>query len=180
MYDISVSADTTFTATYSTTSDSVLVEYCSFVDYAVTGMKNTNWMNYSSRLTVSTDENCTTISKGGSNGYYFVENGTFVFTDWVVEFDVVDIANHTSWYVQSQNPTATQWVVNLASATFNCAGKHVKLVCENMVFNVYVDGVKKTNDISITVNSPMEMGFNINSGSDTRYIKYKNLRVKEL
>ena len=37
VFDVTVTEDTTFTATYSSVSDSVVVEYCAFVDYAVTG-----------------------------------------------------------------------------------------------------------------------------------------------
>ena len=149
-----------------------------FWDKAITGMKNTDWLNYSSRLTITTDENGTLLSKGSSNGYYFVENGTYVFTDWVVEFDVIDITGQAAWYVQSQNPTATQWIINLASSSIDCNGKHVKLVYGDGFFNCYVDGVKKTNDIALTVGTPMEMGFSIlASTTETRYIKYKNLKV---
>ena len=40
LYDVTVSADTTFTATYGTVSDSIVVEYCTMVDYGVTNNNN--------------------------------------------------------------------------------------------------------------------------------------------
>lgn len=50
MYDVTGSADTTFTATYnSTITDSITVLYdVCFVDYAVTNNKNDNWSDWGS------------------------------------------------------------------------------------------------------------------------------------
>ena len=69
LYDVSVSGDTTFTTTYSSVSDSVRVELCSFIDYAVTSNHNDDWVKYnSSNQTLTRGEAYT--SSSGSNYRY--------------------------------------------------------------------------------------------------------------
>ena len=178
LYDMAVSADTTFTATYSTVSDSILVEYCDFVDYAVTNKKNTDWLNYSSRLSVSTDENGTLLTKGASNGYYLVNNSQIIYEDYICEFDIVDTTGQVGWYHQASS-NSMQDVINFGS--YNVNGKHIKLVCEDGVMKVYADGTQIGSNISLTTSTPFEMGFRINAGTtQDRYIKYKNFRLHTL
>lgn len=176
LYDVTVSADTTFTATYDTVSDSCLVEYCDFVDYAVTGNKNTDWDNYSSRLTVATDTIGTTVSKGSSNGFYYVKNGDKTFTNCIIEFDIISCLN-VFWYLSGQSST-TQNLINLG--TYYSNGGHCKIIMNNGVAKAYLDGVQVVNDITITATSPYGMGFRINAGDGTRNIKYKNFRLHEI
>ena len=174
LFDVSVTEDTTFTATYSNATGSCLVEFCDFVDYAVTGKKNTNWTNYSSRLTVTTDESGTTVSKGSSNGFYYVNNGSQSYTDYTVEFDIISCAN-VFWYA---NGTSTQNLINLG--TYFGSGGHCKIVSEEGVAKAYKDGTQVGNDITITATAPYGLGFRINAGDGTRNIKYKNFRLQEL
>ena len=177
LYDITVSEDTTFTATYSSVTDTVLVEYCDFVDYAVTNNKNTDWLNYSSRLNVSNDENGTLLNKGSANGYYLVSisNEQFLFTDYIVEFDVVSCTNQTYWYQQGQT-SGTQDTINLANYFTN--GGHCKIVCDDGIVKIYKNGNQVGTDITVTPIGNLEVGFHINTHStDTRNIKYKNFRV---
>ena len=176
LYDITVSEDTTFTATYSDGMDSCLVELCDFVDYAVTNKKNTNWGNYSSRLSISTDETGTTVSKGSSNGFYYVKNGDKTFTNCTIEFDILSCAN-VFWYLSGQSST-TQNLINLG--TYYANGGHCKIIMNNGVAKAYLDGVQVGNDITITATSQYGMGFRINAGDGTREIKYKNFRLHTL
>ena len=176
LFDVEVSASTTFTATYSSVTDTVLVEYCDFVDYAVTNKKNTNWDNYSSRLSISTDETGTTVSKGSSNGFYYVKNGDKTFTNCTIEFDILSCAN-VFWYLSGQSST-TQNLINLG--TYYANGGHCKIIMNNGVAKAYLDGVQVGNDITITATSQYGMGFRINAGDGTREIKYKNFRVRAL
>ena len=176
---MAVSADTTFTATYSTITDSILVEYCDFVDYAVTNKKNSDWDNYSSRLTIATDTIGTTLTKGSSNGYYFVHNGASSYTDYIVEFDIISCTNQAIWYMQGST-SGTLDVVNLANQFTN--GGHCKIVSDDGVIKVYKDGTQVGSDVSITTVGNNKMGFRINGGSGTpdRNIKYKNFRLHTL
>lgn len=178
LYDITVSEDTTFTATYSSVTDTVLVEYCDFVDYAVTNQKNSNWTNYSSRLNISTDENGTLLNKGSSNGYYFVNNAQFIYSDYICEFDLVEVKGQAYWYHQASS-TSAQDVINFASHTVN--GKHIKMICQDGIMKVYADDIQVGSDISLTTSTPFEMGFRVNtSTTQDRSIKYKNFRVRAL
>ena len=69
LYDVSVIGDTTFTATYSTVSDSVRVELCSFIDYAVTSNHNDDWVKYNSSNQTLTRGEAYTSSSGSSYRY---------------------------------------------------------------------------------------------------------------
>lgn len=46
LYNVSVTDNTTFTASYGTETATCLVEYCTFVDYATTSKHNDNYTNY--------------------------------------------------------------------------------------------------------------------------------------
>ena len=178
LFDVSVTEDTTFTATYSSVTDTVLVEYCDFVDYAVTNQKNSNWTNYSSRLNISTDENGTLLNKGSSNGYYFMNNAQFIYSDYICEFDIVEVKGQAQWYHQSSS-TSTQDVINFAS--YNVNGKHIKMICQDGIMKVYANDIQLGSDISLTTSTLFEMGFRVNtSTTQDRYIKYKNFRLQEL
>ena len=144
-----------------------------FWDKAVTGMKNTNWQNYSSRLTVATDTIGTTVSKGSSNGFYYVKNGDKTFTNCIIEFDIISCAN-VFWYLSGQSST-TQNLINLG--TYYPNGGHCKIIMNNGVAKAYLDGVQVVNDITITATSPYGMGFRINAGTETREIKFKNFKI---
>ena len=146
-----------------------------FWDKAITGMKNTNWTNYSNRLNISTDENGTTLTKGSSNGYYFVNNAQFIYSDYICEFDIVEVGGQAQWYHQASS-TSTQDVINFAS--YNLNGKHIKMICQDGIMKVYADDIQVGSDISLTTSTPFEMGFRVNtSTTQDRYIKYKNFKV---
>ena len=158
----------------------MLVELCDFADYAVLNLKNTNWDNYSNRLSITTDIEGTLLSRGDSNGYYFVKIGNekFVFEDFIAEFDVVSIKNQCILYYQSQNPTLAQDVMNLSS--HNVVGKRIRMISQNGITRVYANDVQIGNDITNTVNVPFEMGFRLNTTQSERSFKFKNFRLHKL
>ena len=69
LFDVTVSTDTTFTATYSTVSATCKVEYCSFVDYAVTSNHNDNWIKYNPSNQILTRGEGYTSSNGSNYRY---------------------------------------------------------------------------------------------------------------
>ena len=145
-----------------------------FSDKGTTNNKNTNWQNYSNRLTIETDTEGTTVTKGSSNGFYYVKNGDQTFTNYIAEFDIISCAN-VFWYA---NGTSTQNIINLG--TYFGSGGHCKIVSEEGVAKAYKDGTQVGNDITITATAPYGLGFRINAGDGTRNIKYKNFRVHRL
>lgn len=142
-----------------------------FSDKGTTNNKNTNWQNYSNRLTIETDTEGTTVTKGSSNGFYYVKNGDQTFTNYIAEFDIISCAN-VFWYA---NGTSTQNIINLG--TYFANGGHCKIVCDDGVAKAYKDGTQVGSDITITATSPYGLGFRINAGDGTRNIKYKNLII---
>ena len=176
-YEVYMSSITTGTDTVNGQTMTVyeLEDTILFWDKAVTGMKNTNWTNYSSRLNISTDENGTLLNKGSSNGYYFVNNSQFIYSDYICEFDIVEVGGQAYWYHQASS-TSVQDVINFAS--YNLSGKHIKMICQDGIMKVYADGNQIGSDISLTTSTPFEMGFRVNtSTTQDRYIKYKNFKV---
>ena len=156
----------------------VVVRQSVFRDGGVTGNKNTNWTNYSNRLTVTVGSDGTLLTKGSSNGYYFVNNSAFAYSDYVCEFDIVDIKGQCYWYHQASS-TSAQDVINFAS--YNVNGKHIKIISQDGTLKVYADGNQIGSDISLTTSTPFEMGFRINTHqTDERYLKYKNFIVYDI
>ena len=88
--DVSVSGDTTFTATYSNLSDNVRVELCSFVDYAISSNHNDDdWVKYNpNNFTITRGEEYTSVT--GSNYRYGVP-----------------ISNNCKIRVETRKPTAS-------------------------------------------------------------------------
>ena len=174
VFDVTVTEDTTFTATYSSVSDSVVVEYCAFVDYAVTGKKNTNWGNASNRITVTTNDSGTTLDNTSSgNGYY---SAHYTFSNAIIEFDVLSTANGVRLYVD--NSGNGQDLLNLQ--TYNITNGHIKVLINNSVAKVYHNGTQKGSDISITVGSTLKFVFRLLSGTPSKTITYKNFRIRAL
>lgn len=147
-----------------------------FADRGVTGDKNNNWLNYSTRLTVSTDSTGTLLTGNTStNGYYFVNNGAFSYTTWICEFDVVSyspVATGIAFYVQQEtNGNTYNRRINFSDyGVVN--GSHIKIEYDGSKFYINVDGVDKTPITASYTNH--EMGFVVNSNSTARTLKFKN------
>ena len=176
LYSISVSTDTTFTATYSNVSDSIVVEYCDMVDYAVTNNDNSSdWNNSSNRLTISLSENGKTLTGTSNYGYYITKN--YAYTNYIVEFDVVTLTDLVAWYVRTSS-SDTQIVGNFSTLGAR-DGDNVKIVVQNNSLQLYINGtLKSTIDLTIA-SANMDFGFRI-TNQTTKYITYKNFRVHML
>lgn len=66
LYDLTISADTTFTATYSSVSDTCKVECVYFVDYGISTNKNDTWDTWGSYA----------VTRTRNDGYTLVEQAT--------------------------------------------------------------------------------------------------------
>lgn len=174
VFDVTVTEDTTFTATYSSVSDSVVVEYCAFVDYAVTNMKNTDWGNSSDRITVTTNDSGTTLVNNSSGNANYTAN--YTFSNAIIEFDVLSSANGVRLY--ANNSGTGQDLLDLQ--TYNITNGHIKVLINNSVAKVYHNGTQQGSDISITVGSTMKFAFRLLSGTPSKTITYKNFRIRAL
>ena len=176
LYSISVSTDTTFTATYSNVSDSIVVEYCDMVDYGVTSNNNSSdWNNSSNRLTVTLSDNGKTLTGTSNYGYYITKN--YQYTDYIVEFDVVELTDLVAWYVRTSS-SDTQIVGNFSTLGVR-DGDNVKIVVQNNSLQLYINGtLKSTIDLTIA-SASMDFGFRI-TNQTTKYITFRNFRAKEI
>ena len=176
IYDKTVSEDTTFTATYGNISDSITVELCDMVDYAVTNNNNSSdWNNSSNRLTVTLSDTGKTLTGTSNYGYYITKN--YAYTDYIVEFDVVELTDLVAWYVRTSS-SDTQIIGNFTSLGVR-NGDNVKIVVQNNSLQLYInDTLKSTIDLTIA-SASMDFGFRI-TNQTTKYITYKNFRAKEI
>lgn len=155
-----------------------------FVDYGKLGSKNTNWENYANRLKVKTDINGTTLNSNASaNGYYLVNaDDKFVFTNYRCEFDMVSTSETSSsvkWYHKNETE-GNQNVCALNTDGYYKKDEinHYKLICQNNQLELFINDILK-GTFNISVPSPVEIGFRINSG-EGHYIKYKNFVIYKL
>ena len=175
-YAVTVTEDTTFTATYSNVSDSIVVEYCDMVDYGVTSNNNdADWNNSSNRLTVTVTDTGKTLTGTSNYGYYITKN--YAYTDYIVEFDVVELTDLVAWYVRTST-SDTQIVGNFTSLGVR-NGDDVKIKVQSNSMQLYVNGTLKTTIALTIASAPMDFGFRI-TNQTTKYITYKNFRIKEL
>ena len=176
LYSISVSTDTTFTATYSNVSDSIVVEYCDMVDYGVTSNNNdADWNNSNNRVTVIVTDTGKTLTGTSNYGYYITKN--YAYTDYIVEFDVVELTDLVAWYVRTST-SDTQIVGNFTSLGVR-TGDSVKIRVQSNSMQLYINGTLKTTIALTIASSPMDFGFRI-TNQTTKYITYKNFRVHML
>ena len=175
LYDITVTVNTTFTATYSNVSDSVTVYLCQFADLKA----DTSNYIYDSRATVTSNNNVITVV-GASGTYVFWCNkpGTstseFDFTgDFVVEFDVLPSDSITiQIYDNSASTYYTKTLSNLSAANTNC---HIKIVKDGQIFKTFVDNVEKTGQqVNSNITNACRVGFR---GATGTTFKFKNLRI---
>ena len=175
-YAVTVTEDTTFTATYSNVSDSIVVEYCDMVDYAVTSNNNdADWNNSNNRLTVTVTDTGKTLTGTSNYGYYITKN--YAYTDYIVEFDVVDLTDLVAWYVRTTTVDA-QVVGNFTSMGVR-TGDSVKIKVQSNSMQLYVNGTLKTTIALTIASAPMDCGFRI-TNQTTKYITFKNFRIHTL
>lgn len=176
IYDKTVSEDTTFTATYDNISDSITVELCNMVDYAVTNNNNSSdWTNSTNRLTVTLSDNGKTLTGTENYGYYITKN--YQYTDYIVEFDVVELTTLVAWYVRTSS-TDTQLVGNLSSFGVR-NGDNVKIKVQSNSLQLYINGTLKSTIALTIASASMDCGFRI-TNQTTKYITFKNFRIHTL
>lgn len=177
LYNVSVSQDTTFTATYSNVSDSVTVEYCLFVDYGVTG--NSNLTNVSTRGDVTVTDNGTLLERGSYSELYIRPNNFGLFTaPFTVKMTITDGGNSTSTkgrlVFQGFNSSTTS-LGGLDTGTVLVSGDELRCDFTSTQSKLYRNGtLVNTRDYTST----SQIKPNIYNNQTGCYIKYKDLRIK--
>ena len=177
--DVVASLDSTISSG-SIVSNTYEVDDTAFYDFAVTGNKNDNWLNYGNRATITTDENGTTITgTTSSNCYYLFNNGSYMYTTWVLDVDIVSYNSNVNCgvYLQTDGASTTKdlYFQDIGVPT---TGGHLKITFDGSQFTIKVDNTDK-NPISFSIGTH-EIGFRLNSYSQVQQLKYKNLKVYKL
>lgn len=171
MYNVSVSQDTTFTATYSNVSDSVTVEYCLFVDYCTTQNNQSNgYYQTAGNGTYSLDDNCLTLTSASSLNFREYNNQITLPFKICFSFLQVDMTSRVYFY----NGNFSSSIAN--STVYTANNKETPIE-----FLVTSNGITRKVNQSETQLSGTPSGstasFRIGS-SASGSIKYRNFRIK--
>ena len=172
LYDIEVSGDTTFTATYSTVSATCEVCLSTFVDYGADN-NYTDWDAVSNLTVTRATETTLTLTSQGSIGSRYVA----ISSPTAIEFDL---------YTNNANPTAN--MISLRDGSTILVGftkqelginsekyYHIKLAISGSTVTPYVNGVAKTSE---TLDStPNRFYFGL-PNSTTNIFRYKNFSIR--
>ena len=174
---VTVSSDTTFTASYKDVSDVCNVEYCLFKDYAVTGKSNyTAFYNYATFNPQVTDDGTLLTNNVATTYNYFANLGStsdlYDFNPpFTVEFDIVSFSGTT---IGTQ---ITESGGNGAIRTFSQLGItqpcHLKLIVTGTQIIYQVD-----NETVMTQNYTVTQG-RVSLIMNSATLKYKNFRIRE-
>lgn len=185
LLDIGVTGDTTFTATYSSLSDSVMVELCSFVDYAVKDKHNHNYFNQAgtSKVTITeADEykEFKTISTTAGNVYIgssTSSTGFDVGDTWTIIYDKLYIEGYNVGF-QCYNGSTTVGISSTTLLAHNSDFQELKFVCDGSSIKAYVDGVYKTQtSYTSTGHGYLRINLNNNNGASQVTFRAKNIRI---
>lgn len=143
LYNVSVTDDTTFTATYGTETATCLVEYCDFVDYAVTNNKNNTWFNNTGGIITVDDSGTTFTSVPHGNGTHWTcgycpssttSRNPFSYPI-VVEFDILHWTDSGSIWIKSDLGNRTSF-----NRELNHIGSRARIEIGTTSTKIYIDG----------------------------------------
>ena len=168
LYDVTLSATKTFTATYNTVSDSVTLIYADFVDYGVSS-KYTNWSNGSNMTIVRTDAYSYTQQTDATSFGYVAQTITSGDT---VEADVCSSGlGVSSTFISIRKGTTSVGTVTLQNLGLRDGEwGHMKLVLDGTSMDVYCNGVfKTTRTLSVNDYNGIQFGLNANATNTQRF-----------
>lgn len=172
LYNVSVSQDTTFTATYGTVSDSCLVEYCLFVDYCTTqNNQSTGYVIGSNKGTYSLDDTCLTLTTTNSE-LNFREYNNQITIPFKICFSLIQVGMTSRVYFYNGN-----FGTSLTNATFYTVSSKETPV----EFTVTGTGVTRKigSTESALTGTPTGSTASFRFGStESGSIKYRNFRIK--
>lgn len=187
LYDVEVSADTTFTATYSSVSATCKVEYCLFVDYCTTTNNNdSGWFNTESYGTYSYTDNGRVDIGTTSSGYWRYtirpNNNNYYTVPIKATFEVVDLAPNPAIWVNVQGTTLSSNSYDL-NPSYCQSGDIVEVEISSTSAKWLINGtVKKTVTYSGATGYRIELGCykSTSQYSSAPSLKIRNFRIKSL
>lgn len=172
LYDVEVSEDTTFTATYSSVSATCKVEYCLLVDYATTNKhtdvwNNMDWFTRADDGTLVYYKNTGSSNVQRSFSQYTMLNGQ----DAAIDLELVECTRCVLQTGRYQTGASTQY----ESITITQSGKvHIEIKSNGTYF--YLNGNLIKSDVNETNQEKISF-FIIASSNTTANFKYKDLRI---
>lgn len=180
--DISVSTDTTFTATYSGATDSCLVEYCLFVDNGTTASHYGHWYINSFGTATVQDDGTKLLNTSGDGNFVMrsivPSNKTITQANsyshnppYIVEFDIVETDGAPSSNAQVQ--IYSEQTTNNFTQTVTTG--HYKITVTSEEQKIWVDDTLiKTTKLSLP---NARITLRVRQG---KYLIYKNFRIRAL
>ena len=186
LYDVSVTDDTTFTATYGTETATCLVEYCDFVDYAVTNNKNNTWFNNTGGIITVDDSGTTFTSVPHPNGTHWTcgycpssttSRNPFSYPI-VVEFDILHWTDSGSIWIKSDLGNRTSF-----NRELNHIGSRARIEIGTTSTKIYIDGtLVSTKTYTQPSTYGIELGYYAPKSSfpTAPSLKFANLSIRPL
>lgn len=149
LYDLTVSSNTTFTATYSISSATCTVYSCSFADYA-TSTNNTNWDTVVSTVEMTRQDSYTELKmKPNASSFGYIFKNLSITDNITIEFDLKQ-ATTPSTNLQYFSFRDVTGVVKLGisrdyQGLNDSQWHHYRFVVNGLTVTPYIDGVQKSN-----------------------------------
>ena len=188
LYNVSVTDNTIFNATYGTETATCLVEYCSFVDYGVTNNNNLiQWFYAPSYTSPSVDETGTTLTAIREGSFATVSatltqnpTSTDIYPysfPLTVEFDLIEWEDNQGTTTDYARIRVYNQADNKVGCwNFNSYGVgHYKVVCTEGSQKLYYNGVEQSRKFTFTPTTAWNVAFQTKGN-----IKFKNFRIKAL
>ena len=179
--NVSVSQDTTFTATYGGATDSCLVEYCVFVDNGITASHNDHWYINSYGTATVQDDGTKLLNSSGDINFVMrsivPSDKTLTLTNsysysppYTIEFDIVETDGYSNSDAQLQI-YSDESKGNFAQALTT---GHYKIKVTSEEQKIWVnDTLIKTTNLSLP---NARITLRVKYG---KYLIYKNFRIRE-
>ena len=172
LYNISVTQDTTFTATYNTVSDSCLVEYCLFVDYCTTqNNQSTGYQVGSNKGTYSLDDTCLTLTSTNSE-LNFREYNNQITIPFKICFSLIQVDMTSRVYFYNGNFGTS--LTNATVYTFSSKETPVEFTVTGTGVTRKIGSTESALTGTPTGSTASFRFSSLESGS----IKYRNFRIK--
>ena len=185
VYNVSVSQDTTFTATYSSVSDSIVVEYCTMADYGVTNNSKLDYWYWNTNYGTGSVSDDGTTFNATTTSYLTVSatltspatSSNYIYDfPLIIEFDIVsyeditgETANSRVRVYNNDNNKIAYWDIK------DFGVGHYKIVCTEGSQKLYYNGVEQSRKFTFTPTTAWNVAFQTKVN-----IKFKNFRIRAL
>ena len=175
LYNVSVSGDTTFTATYSTVSATCKVEYCTFIDYGVDSNNNSTNMTLQAGSRTITDDG--TLLQLGSAASWDIRPKLFSLIDAPFEFEFLVVGSSGRFAILGYNSSTVQ-VFSFDTGNVINNGDRIKVNITSTEGKLYRNDVLLSTKTFSSTTSQLKIRIYFNQANT--YLKYKDFRIRAL